>query len=70
VKRLLSVIDELEPYNITNDILNTKVSMTIGQALQLPTQRKNLAQALKRRTTTTEANHVEPERNRKTVAMR
>ncbi|CAG8816841.1 7395_t:CDS:1, partial [Gigaspora rosea] len=24
VKRLPSVIDELEPYNITNDILNTK----------------------------------------------
>ncbi|CAG8820622.1 22187_t:CDS:1, partial [Gigaspora rosea] len=31
---------------------------------------KNLAQALKRRTTTTKANHVEPERNRKTVSIR
>ncbi|CAG8703426.1 21953_t:CDS:1, partial [Gigaspora rosea] len=70
VKRLPFVINKLEPYNITNDILNTKVSMTIGQALQLPTQQKNLTQALKRKTTTTEANHVEPERNRKTVAMR
>ncbi|CAG8696464.1 25578_t:CDS:2 [Gigaspora rosea] len=44
--------------------------MTIGQALQLSIQQKTLPQALKRKITTTKANHVEPKRNKKTVAMR
>ncbi|CAG8800289.1 8466_t:CDS:1, partial [Gigaspora rosea] len=33
-----SVIDQIEPYDIANDILNMKSSATLGQMLQQPSQ--------------------------------
>ncbi|CAG8579151.1 7836_t:CDS:2, partial [Dentiscutata heterogama] len=43
-----SRVDNLEPYNVVQDLLNTKSSVTIGQMLKYPNQRRNLAQALRR----------------------
>ena len=66
-----SIIDQLEPYDIATDILNMKSSATIGQWLQVPTQKKNLAKVLQRKKVPiTEANHLEPEEEKKTTAMR
>ncbi|CAG8635973.1 4552_t:CDS:2 [Gigaspora margarita] len=39
-KRGPSVIDQLEPYYVAQDILNTQASVTIGQLLQYPNQRR------------------------------
>ncbi|CAG8559270.1 17916_t:CDS:2 [Gigaspora margarita] len=43
-----STVDKLDPYNVAQDILTMKASATIGQLLQYPNQRRNLAQVLKR----------------------
>ncbi|CAG8854031.1 16761_t:CDS:2, partial [Gigaspora margarita] len=43
-----SVVDKLDPYNVAEDILSMQASATIGQLLQYPNQRRNLAQVLKR----------------------
>ena len=47
-KRDPSVIDQLAPYNVAEDILNLPASATIGQMLQYPNQRRNLAKVLRR----------------------
>src|SRR6185312_1151694 len=55
-----SVIDQIKPYDIANDILNMKSSATLGQMLQQPSQRRNLAKILQmKKTPITEANHLE-----------
>ncbi|CAG8710602.1 5866_t:CDS:1, partial [Funneliformis mosseae] len=50
VKRIRnpSRIDNLAPYNIADDILSKQFSATLGQWLQIPAQRRNLANALRR----------------------
>ncbi|CAG8469669.1 6930_t:CDS:2, partial [Dentiscutata heterogama] len=47
-KRGTSVIDKLVPYNIAEDLLNSRANATYGQLLQYPNQRSNLAQVLRR----------------------
>ncbi|CAG8723032.1 7362_t:CDS:1, partial [Funneliformis mosseae] len=41
-------IDNLAPYNIADDILSKQSSATLKQWLQIPAQRRNLANALRR----------------------
>ena len=48
VKRQPSVIDQLPHYDISSDILNAPANVKIGQMLQYPDQKKNLAKILKR----------------------
>ncbi|CAG8713023.1 15853_t:CDS:2, partial [Funneliformis mosseae] len=43
-----SRIDNFAPYNIADDILSKQSSATLGQWLQIPAQRRNLANALRR----------------------
>ena len=70
-QKLSSVIDQLEPYDISKDLLNRQAQATYGQLLQYPNQCKNLAQTMKRgNAPISEANHVELGPKRKTVAMR
>ncbi|CAG8651816.1 6621_t:CDS:1, partial [Cetraspora pellucida] len=45
-KRGLSVVDNLMPYNIAEDLLNTRANAMYGQMLQYPNQRQNLAQVM------------------------
>ncbi|CAG8518727.1 3657_t:CDS:2, partial [Cetraspora pellucida] len=47
-KRGLSVVDNLMPYNIADDLLNTRANTTYGQMLQYLNQRRNLAQVMRR----------------------
>jgi hypothetical protein len=48
-----------------------QASATIAQWLQVPAQKRNLAKVMRRKTNpTTEVNHIEETRNRKTTAMR
>ncbi|CAG8711576.1 4588_t:CDS:1, partial [Funneliformis mosseae] len=42
-----SRIDNLAPYNIADDILSKQSSATLEQWLQIPAQRRNLANALR-----------------------
>ncbi|CAG8578356.1 3738_t:CDS:2 [Cetraspora pellucida] len=42
-----SVVDNLVPYNIADDLLNTRANTTYGQMLQYPNQRQNLAQVMR-----------------------
>ena len=66
-----SVIEQIEPYDVSTDILNMKSSATIGQWLQLPAQRKNLAKILqKKKKPITEANQAETDYLKKTTTMR
>ncbi|RHZ89109.1 hypothetical protein Glove_19g437 [Diversispora epigaea] len=46
----LSVIDKLEPYDISEDILQMQASAKIGQLLKYPEQKRNLTKILKRST--------------------
>ncbi|RIB21685.1 hypothetical protein C2G38_2175946 [Gigaspora rosea] len=46
-----SKIDSLNPYNVADDILALPTSATVGQILQYPNQRRNLAKILKWPTT-------------------
>ncbi|CAG8586139.1 1639_t:CDS:2, partial [Ambispora leptoticha] len=43
-----SKIDSLKPYNVADDILSLPTNVTVGQILQYPNQRRNLAKILKR----------------------
>ncbi|CAG8713438.1 6513_t:CDS:2, partial [Funneliformis mosseae] len=43
-----SRIDNLASYNIADDILSKQFFVTLGQWLQIPAQRRNLANALRR----------------------
>src|SRR5260363_304601 len=43
-----SVVDLIPPYNIAEDLLSQHANATYGQLLQVPKQRNNLSQALKR----------------------
>ncbi|CAG8762429.1 11529_t:CDS:1, partial [Cetraspora pellucida] len=47
-KRGPSVVDNLEPYNIVQDLLNMKANVSYGQMLQYPDQKRHLANAMKR----------------------
>jgi hypothetical protein len=48
VKRGPSQIDQMPPYNVMQDLLQMPSSAKIGQLLQYPNQRRNLAQGLRR----------------------
>ena len=70
-KKLPSIIDQLEPYDISQDLLHKQAQATYGQLLQYPNQRKKLAQTMRRKNAPiSEANHIELGPQRKTVAMR
>ncbi|CAG8615566.1 11185_t:CDS:2 [Acaulospora morrowiae] len=43
-----SVVDQAPLYNVAEDLLNQRANATYAQLLQIPKQRQNLAQALKR----------------------
>ena len=47
-KRGPSQIDQMPPYNVMQDLLQMPSSAKIGQLLQYPNQRRNLAQGLRR----------------------
>ncbi|RIA94317.1 hypothetical protein C1645_818239, partial [Glomus cerebriforme] len=47
-KRGPSVIEQLPPYNIADDILTQKANVTLGQMLQLPKQCRNFAEIIRR----------------------
>ncbi|CAG8542574.1 4497_t:CDS:2, partial [Scutellospora calospora] len=47
-KRGPSIVDSLTPYDVAEDLLSLPTSATLGQLLQYPNQRKNLAKLLKR----------------------
>ncbi|CAG8749713.1 10719_t:CDS:1, partial [Acaulospora morrowiae] len=47
-KREPSVVDSLASYNIADDVLALKSNITLGQLLQYPNQRRNLAKILRR----------------------
>lgn len=53
---------------MADDILSLPTSVTVGQILQYPNQRKNLAKILKRLTMTKETNFLNPEEQRHTTA--
>jgi hypothetical protein len=42
-----SVVDQLTPYDVLEDILKLQSTATVGQMLQYPNQRKNLVKILK-----------------------
>ncbi|CAG8775022.1 3723_t:CDS:1, partial [Ambispora leptoticha] len=70
-KRLPSVVDKLDPYNIAEDLLSMQARATYGQLLQYPNQRRNLAKAVRRtKAPTTEANYSQASAKQKTIAMR
>ncbi|RIA99835.1 hypothetical protein C2G38_2237371 [Gigaspora rosea] len=60
-KRGPSKIDSLTPYNVADDILHLPTSITVGQLLQYPNQRRNLAKILKRSAISKETNFLYPE---------
>ncbi|CAG8822167.1 24833_t:CDS:2, partial [Gigaspora margarita] len=64
------VIDSLSPYNVTEDILALPTTVTVGQMLQYPNQRRNLAQVLKRLLTTSKANFINVEEKKCTTGAR
>ena len=69
-KKPLSIIDQLEPYDISQDLLHRQAQATYEQLLQYPNQCKKLAQTMRRKNVSiSEANHIESEPQRKTVAM-
>ncbi|CAG8719930.1 10580_t:CDS:2, partial [Racocetra persica] len=47
-RRGLSIVDLAAPYNIAKDLLNQKANAIYAQMLQIPKQRCNLAEVLKR----------------------
>ena len=49
----------MEPYNIANDILTQKANVTLGQMLQLPRQRRNFTEIVKRPVVAMETNHID-----------
>src|SRR5260364_235263 len=70
-KRLPSKVDQLNPYDISEDLLETPAHITYGQLLQYPNQWRNLAKALRRKKApSTKANHLQTNNSHKTVAMR
>ena len=56
-----SVVDQLSPYDIADDILGLPAKATLGQMLQYPNQRKNLVKVLKRPKQTVETNYLQSE---------
>ncbi|CAG8739219.1 14087_t:CDS:2, partial [Dentiscutata erythropus] len=56
MKRQPSIIDQMTPYDISQDILNMQASAKIGQLLKYPDQKKNMSKILKR-PTQKETNH-------------
>ena len=56
-----SEIDNLDPYNIANDIFSMPASATLGQMLQNPSQRRNLVKILKRPKKVVETNYLHSE---------
>ncbi|CAG8745884.1 4499_t:CDS:2, partial [Dentiscutata heterogama] len=65
-----SRVDNLEPYNVVQDLLNTKFSVTIEQMLKYPNQCRNLVQALRRPRLPVETNYAQPKENLRTTAAR
>ena len=66
-----SIIDQLSPYDISDDILTMQAQATLGQMLQYPNQRKNLVKILKRPRKTAETNYLQSEEDkRKTTAAK
>ena len=53
-----SIIDQLSPYDISEDILKMQSHATLGQMLQYPSQRRNLVKILKRPKRTAETNYL------------
>jgi hypothetical protein len=68
-QRQPSVIDNVKPYDVSQDILNTPASATLAQMLKYPDQRKRLAEMLKR-ATQKDANLVESNNQYRTTAMK
>ncbi|CAG8766085.1 3997_t:CDS:2, partial [Cetraspora pellucida] len=71
-KRGPSVVDLAPTYNIADDLLQQKSNATYAQILQIPKQRRNLAQALKRPliTPVEETNLVDPKPSSRTTAAK
>lgn len=66
-----SVIDQLSPYDISDDILGMQANATLGQMLQYPNQRRNLVKILKRPKKVAETNYLHSEEDkRKTTAAK
>ncbi|CAG8788074.1 8983_t:CDS:2, partial [Dentiscutata erythropus] len=58
-RRLLSVVDKLQPYDILEDLLDAPARVIYRQMLQNPTQHHNLAKVLRqKKAPSTEANHL------------
>lgn len=69
-KREPSVIDSLDPYDVADDILALPATATIGQMLQYPNQRRNLAKLLRRPAAMPETHHVRPASTCRTTAAK
>ena len=66
-----SVVDQLTPYDVSEDILKLQSTATVGQMLQYPNQRKNLVKILKRPKKTVETNYLQSENDtRKTSSAK
>jgi hypothetical protein len=59
-----SVVDQLSPYDISDDILTMKSQATLGQMLQYPNQRRNLVKILKRPKKVAETNYLQSEEDK------
>ncbi|CAG8650277.1 5438_t:CDS:1, partial [Paraglomus occultum] len=70
-KTYSSIIDQVEPYDVSNNILNIKSFITIAQWLQVPAQCRNFAKIMqKKKEPITEANQAKIHQSKKTIAMR
>lgn len=70
-RHLPSVIDQLTPYDISEDLLSMRAQAMYGQLLQYPNQRRYLAKAMRRKKApSTKVNLVKTDSPRKTYAMR
>jgi hypothetical protein len=71
IKSQPSVVDQLPPYDVSEDILKLPSSATVGQMLQYPSQRRNLVKILKRPKKTVETNYLQSENDsRKTSSAK
>src|SRR5688572_20674369 len=69
-KRQPSIIDEIPPYDIAQDILNLQSTAKLGQMLKYPDQKRNLTKILKRPARQEEAKHVETSSEKRTTAAK
>ena len=74
IPRMPSVIEQLPPYHISDDILNMQSSAKIGQLLKYPDQKRDIARILRRPPKTQETNYVnrisDEEDSRATTAVK